>query len=405
VKKRTALPLVIPALALVVAAPAFAAVANQYFPGGLNYQVSGDGAADTITITCVGDEVVPLTAPVAPCSTLTRFFISPGAGADAVDLSGITAADFPDLTEVRVIDEDDVAVDLFTGSAVDDVFLVGGGDEVDAGPGDDVIAGGSRVDAGPGNDVLFEAGGSDGAFGGPGDDRFVQTLAIGGNDGGSGYDVMQVDLDRASGILDGLVLELTAAQLLIAAGGEEQSVFVAGFEEFHVHMARGEDQTFDASAFPGRLFYYGARTADAVIGSDSEDLISTGTGDDTVMARDGAFDLVDCGDGVDHAVADAIDRVVNCETVDYPRPATSRIQGPRKITKGSSASYSFGSSVAESVFQCRVDAGSWRSCASPYPVKAKGKLKKGKHTLFVRAGYPAGNWDASPAKKKIKITR
>ncbi|WP_300404882.1 hypothetical protein [Nocardioides sp.] len=404
-RKRTLLPVAVPALVLVVAAPAYAAVGYSYFEPGLSYSANGDGAADNITITCAGDAVMPATVPVAPCSTLTRFFISPGAGADSVDLSGITAADFPDLTEIRVIDEDDFDADDFTGSELGDTFVVGGADDVDAGAGDDVIEGGSRVDGGPGHDVLFQAGSSEGAFGGPGDDRFVQTLSSGGNDGGSGYDVMEVDLDRASGIIDGLRLTLTAAQLLVAAGDLEQSVFIAGFEEFHVRMARGEDQSFDAVAFPGRVVYYGARSADTFVGSDFEDVISTGAGDDTVMARDGAFDLVDCGAGDDTAVVDATDRVVNCEDVSYPRPATSRISGPKKITKGSSASYTFGSSIDGSVFGCRIDKGSWTPCASPYTVKAKGKLKKGKHTLLVRAGYPAGNWDATPAKKKIKIKK
>lgn len=405
VKTRLVVPFAVPALVLALAVPAYAAVGYSYYPDNLNFQAYGDAADDSIAMSCVSGEVFPAAATPAPCSTLERLGISPYAGADDVDLSGMTAADFPALTSLTVTDDDDYDDDFFIGSELGETFTVGGGDVVLAGAGDDIITGGSGVDGGPGDDVLFQVQGDEGADGGPGDDRFVQTIGTGGNDGGSGHDVMELDLDRSSGVIDGLSLVLTSAQLQIAAGDQEASVFMVGFEEFHVRMARGEDQTLDASAFPGQLVYYGAKTSDTVTGSDLQDIIKTGAGDDTVQARDGAFDLVDCGAGTDTAVVDAIDRVINCESVSYPLPSTSKITGPKKISKGATASYTFGSSTDGAVFQCRVDQGSWKSCTSPHAVKAKGKLKKGKHTLFVRAGYPAGNWDKSPAKKKIKIKK
>jgi hypothetical protein len=233
----------------------------------------------------------------------------------------------------------------------------------------------------------------------------VQTLAIGGNDGGPGYDVMEVDYDRLGTKLDDVSFTLTAAQLALAIPGDAQDTFVVNFEEFRFTMVRGDDQTFDAAEFPGKVYYRGSRGSETFTGSDQQDVVATGKGDDSLFMRDGVLDLVNCGEGDDTAVVDAVDVVTNCETVDYPVPATSRINGPKKIKKGSSASYTFGSSIDGSVFGCRIDKGSWKSCSSPYTVKAKGKLKKGKHTLFVRAGYPAGNWDATPARKKIKIKR
>lgn len=404
-KKRTLLPLAVPALALVVAAPAYAAVTYSYNEIGRRYSATGDAAADNIALTCVAGEVSPAAATAAPCATLESLRIRPGGGTDDVDLRGITAADFPALTEITVEDTDDFVADDFFGSDLAEQFTVEYEDDVDAGGGNDLIEGGNTVDAGAGDDVLIEVSGEGGVDGGPGDDRFIQTLAIGGNDGGPGYDVMEIDYDRIGQRLDQATFTLTAAQLQIAIPGDSADTFIVGFEEFHFTMVRGDDQTFDASTFPGRIVYRGSRGSETFTGSAERDIVATGKGDDSLFMRDGVLDLVDCGEGTDSAVVDAVDIVTNCETVDYPRPATSKVNGPRKITRGSSASYTFDSSIDGSVFQCRIDKGSWTSCSSPYTVKAKGKLKKGKHTLFVRAGYPAGNWDATPARKKIKIKR
>ena len=44
------------------------------------------------------------------------------------------------------------------------------------------------------------------------------------------------------------------------------------------------------------------------------------SGNDTIDARDGAQDLIDCGDGVDTVIVDAQeDGVFNCENVVYPK--------------------------------------------------------------------------------------
>ena len=403
--KRRLLPLGLPLLALVVAAPAYAAVSYSYNTAGLSLSVTGDAANDDITLTCVAGEVSPASSPAAPCETLESLRVRPGAGSDDVDLRGLTAADFPALASITVDDEDDFVADAFFGSDLDEVFTVEYEDDVAAGGGDDIIEGGNVVDGGPGDDVLIEVSGEGGADGGPGDDRFVQTLAIGGNDGGPGYDVMEVDYDRLGTKLDDVSFTLTAAQLALAIPGDAQDTFVVNFEEFRFTMVRGDGQTFDAAEFPGKVYYRGSRGSETFTGSDQQDVVATGKGDDSLFMRDGVLDLVNCGEGDDTAVVDAVDVVTNCETVDYPVPATSRINGPKKIKKGSSASYTFGSSIDGSVFGCRIDKGSWTPCASPYTVKAKGKLKKGKHTLLVRAGYPAGNWDATPSRRKIKIKR
>ena len=96
------------------------------------------------------------------------------------------------------------------------------------------------------------------------------------------------------------------------------------------------------------------------------------------------------GPGFDTVTADRVDVLSGCENVALPAPETSRIDGPKKVTKGTKAFFTFAASVASATFECQVDTGAFKPCASPFKVKTK-KLKIGKHTLTVRAVQPAGN--------------
>lgn len=51
-------------------------------------------------------------------------------------------------------------------------------------------------------------------------------------------------------------------------------------------------------------------------------------------------------------------------------------------------------------FECRVDAGSWGACASPYTT---GSLSDGSHTFYVRAKDAANNVDATPASQTFTM--
>ncbi|MCW2832705.1 MAG: hypothetical protein JWN68_658 [Nocardioides sp.] len=136
---------------------------------------------------------------------------------------------------------------------------------------------------------------------------------------------------------------------------------------------------------------------DTLTGNGGRDVLDGGVGNDTVNARDGVVDTIDCGDGVDIAVADANDSVANCETVQLPAvappivtapvavvPVTGAISGPKAVTKPAKAKFTFSSATAGATFQCKVDAKAWTTCASPYKVATK-RLKPGKHTVSVRA--------------------
>ena len=115
-------------------------------------------------------------------------------------------------------------------------------------------------------------------------------------------------------------------------------------------------------------------------------------------------DVVDCGAGTDTVTADRADVLSSCETVSLPAPETGKIDGPKKVTKGTKAFFTFGAPVAGATFECQVDTGAYKPCSSPFKVKTK-KLKTGKHTLTVRAVQPAGNADPTPSTFKFKVTR
>ncbi|HEX5467675.1 MAG TPA: hypothetical protein VFW80_01350 [Gaiellaceae bacterium] len=79
--------------------------------------------------------------------------------------------------------------------------------------------------------------------------------------------------------------------------------------------------------------------------------------------------------------------------VDTHAPATTITSGPNLSTTSRSATFRFSSSEKGVDFQCRLDAGSWSSCASP---RSYSKLKKGDHDFEVRAVDAAGNVDSTP---------
>ena len=82
-------------------------------------------------------------------------------------------------------------------------------------------------------------------------------------------------------------------------------------------------------------------------------------------------------------------------------PDTSITSGPSGTTGSSSASFSFGSSEGGSVFECRLDGGSWGACSSP---TAYSNLANGPHSFDVRARDAAGNVDASPASRSWTVS-
>jgi hypothetical protein len=86
---------------------------------------------------------------------------------------------------------------------------------------------------------------------------------------------------------------------------------------------------------------------------------------------------------------------------DTTAPETTIASGPTGTTNDNTPTFAFSSSKANSVFECRVDSGSWVDCASPWTTVA---LSDGSHSVAVRATDVAGNTDASPATRSFTIS-
>jgi hypothetical protein len=85
---------------------------------------------------------------------------------------------------------------------------------------------------------------------------------------------------------------------------------------------------------------------------------------------------------------------------DTTPPDTTITSGPTGTTNDATPTFAFAASEASSVFECRVDAGSWASCTSPWTTSA---LSDGAHSVSVRATDVAGNTDASPATRSFTV--
>lgn len=81
----------------------------------------------------------------------------------------------------------------------------------------------------------------------------------------------------------------------------------------------GDDAVVVYSALPSTIS--GGTGNDTLTGGPAADAIDAGDGDDKVQARDGVADTIDCGRGIDVAVTDAVDVVVNCNDP-LPTPVT-----------------------------------------------------------------------------------
>jgi hypothetical protein len=80
-------------------------------------------------------------------------------------------------------------------------------------------------------------------------------------------------------------------------------------------------------------------------------------------------------------------------TVYPPEPRTTITERPGQAHAASDARFAWTADVAGSTFECRLDAGSWQGCDSPYELHG---LADGAHELSVRATSPAGEVEANP---------
>ena len=401
--------------ALVLAASPAIAVVNPTTDGLDTVIVESDDVGDVdVTVTCTADEANvngSSALPALACDDVAKVVVKADYGANTVNLGALTLLEFPQLTRtsVEVADSD---VDTVTGSEARDVVSADFLDNVSAGLGDDWVEGAGSASGGEGNDTLREI--SDSAQGGAGDDLIVgaPTSLI---DGGSGFDAVVVDYS-AFPLPQTIGLAITDASI-------NGSTATAGIEAYDVTASDGpRADTIDSRSYSGRVSFHGragndtflggpgADVADLGAGNDvvdpgpGADFVVTGEGDDTISARDGFGDVVECGPGTDTVTADRVDVLSGCENVKLPAPETGPVEGPKKVTKGTKAFFTFGSPISGATFECQVDAGVFKPCASPFKVRTR-KLRTGKHTLVVRAVQPAGNVDPTPSSFRFKVLR
>jgi Ca2+-binding RTX toxin-like protein len=310
------------------------------------------GAATYPTSNCVsdGDGSGYETQGYVVCDWADSFLLQGAGGVDTLSIS-----DDPGLNPL------DARLNGAGGNDQLRDYSPGPGDrELDGGDGNDVMFGSDGDDilrGGPGNDEVDGEGGSDNVSGGDGDDKLFgdhfKPIAPDVVDGGPGFDRVEDDWGAADGpvtlTLNGVaddgragegdnvigVESIEAAHgtfvgsdaaetFVVGATGQSSSVSGGGGNDT-ITTANGPD-TVDGG--PGDDRITSGFDNDTVTGGPGRDAIfadSTGNfcgiftctvpfGNDTVNARDGEPDSIDCGVGADTAVTDTIDTAANCET-------------------------------------------------------------------------------------------
>ncbi len=243
---------------------------------------------------------------------------------------------------------------LTGGPGNDTIEGYGGDDTIDGGDGNDVVDGGADDDTvrgGAGDDELwgdhYQKPGRDLLDGGPGFDRTGEwgipgdltnqprtNVTVDGvaNDGRPGEGDNVVSVEKLEVYVVGDYAGTEGADIIkVLNPGNEGPSSLSGRGGNDVLVAEDFDDVVDGGA--GDDTVEGGHGNDTVTGGAGRDTIygdATSShcswysckipfGNDTILARDGVADNVDCGIGTDRAVVDAIDVVSNCETVEGAR--------------------------------------------------------------------------------------
>ena len=291
--------------------------------------------------------------------------VDAGGGTDTVDLGGVTQLTFPVLDETSV-DVEDSSADSVTGSESRDVVHADNAwTTVSTGVGDDWVEGAGQRQWRRGQRHV------------PPGLRFRP-----------GWQRRRPDRHAPGGSPRRRQRLRHASWSTTRSSPARQAVGLAITDDVHQRLhrhlrhrgvrhhvvRRGARRTAStACSYSGRVSFHsragddtflggpGADVADLGPGNDvvdpgpGSDFVLAGDGDDSVAARDGFGDVVECGPGNDTVTADRADVLSGCENVALPAPETSRIDGPKKVTKGTKAFFTFAASVASATFECQVD--------------------------------------------------
>jgi Ca2+-binding RTX toxin-like protein len=365
------------ALAAALLAPASAGAATLSYEGDtLVYR--GDPVADTTMFSAEDDGTLRVaSAPTAlatpggcstpeyssgvSCPMPAKLRIELGGGNDVPGFS----MRWPAGSAIEVLGQDgddnlrDVthseAASVIDGGAGNDAlqgFL--GNDLLIGGPGNDKIdghEGDDRLEGGDGDDLLkpdtYKSPGNDVVDGGAGRDEAEDwTIPDGGSHPPANISLDGVANDGRPGEADNVVnverLHQRVAGTLVGSDGPDD--FEIAWNAYEQTMestllGHGGDDKLVGNTF--RETIDGGAGDDVLEGGFNDDVITGGPGrdringddtspqcglisgqcvvpfgSDTVNARDGEADVIDCGPGEDRAVVDAVDTVQNCEAVD-----------------------------------------------------------------------------------------
>jgi Ca2+-binding RTX toxin-like protein len=201
-------------------------------------------------------------------------------------------------------------------SGADKIVGTSGGDRTAAGAGDDAVQGLTGDDCEFGDEGVDSLGGDDGndelhggnehdtIDGGSGDDRLYgdpgqdNLTGDAGADlmyGGTGYDEMSGGdgNDRVYGDSDSDVISGGAGDDRLDGGDMADKIVGGG----------------------GKDFLLGGGGNDIISDTSGANRVDAGSGNDSINVHNGARDVVRCGKGRDHVVADRGDKLIGCEKV------------------------------------------------------------------------------------------
>jgi Ca2+-binding RTX toxin-like protein len=192
---------------LLATLPAAAQASVVSVVSGGTLTVTGDGAADPITVRLASPTTVEVNGAAFARSTFTKIAIRSGGGDDTI----------------RIVDALTETVTIESGP---------GADAVTGGPGSETIAGGDQAD------LVHPGGGDDTVSAGAGDDTLIQGDGFDQIDGEGGADTLQA---TGSDVQDEITLQSSGALLRVARDTGPATTESRGIEALEVRAEGGPD--------------------------------------------------------------------------------------------------------------------------------------------------------------------
>jgi Ca2+-binding RTX toxin-like protein len=204
--------------------------------------------------------------------------------------------------------------DIVAGPVDSVLFGNAGNDTLVGGSGSDHLSGGTgnnTLTGGPGDDDLSTDDGTTNTLdGGPGDDELDVGTGTDDVHGGTGFDFAGLFEEGPAPDFAPLNLSVTLDDLANdGASGEFKNIH-SDVED--ISTGDGNDVVVGTNA-PEEIFTSAGN--DVVNDGGGSDQVFTGAGNDAVAARDGIFDRISCGAGMDSATVDDVDALSGCENV------------------------------------------------------------------------------------------